>query len=283
MSDIDEDHKCPPAGAPAWMATFSDMMSLLFVFFVLLLSFANMDATKFRDALGSVQEALGVQNRHPGELQGLTTSIVELSDRESTDQLALLEDVSIRTTTGKSGDGSGEDMLAQAQHMVRGLRLGNIVEVPSSDSGVTIRVKGQILFEPGTTDLRPEAFALLDEIIVLARAFPYHLTIEGHTDDTPVSADAKVTNWEISAQRAIAALRYFEEVGGIPATRLACAGYGGTRPVVPNDSVASRATNRRVEFTFTLPADFVSPPAKASGSDGSVDGLDRLRRSRGDG
>lgn len=277
---MDDDHKCPPAGAPAWMATFSDLMSLLFVFFVLLLSFANMDATKFRDALGSVQEALGVQFEHPGEVQGLTTSVVEMSKQESTDQLTMIEMASLRKTSGKSGDGSGEDLVAQAKQMVKGLKLGNIVEVASGHRGVTIRVKGQVLFEPGTTDLRPEAFPILDEIIALTRSFPYHLTIEGHTDDTPVSANARITNWEISTKRAIAALRYFEEVGRIDPSRLACAGYAGTRPIAGNDSEAHRAANRRVEFTFTLPIDFEEPPARASGGDSSTDGLDRLRARR---
>ncbi|MEZ4218364.1 MAG: flagellar motor protein MotB [Myxococcota bacterium] len=281
---MDDDHKCPDPGAPAWMATFSDMMSLLFVFFVLLLSFATMDATKFRDALGSVQEALGVQFEHPGDVQGMTTSVVEMSQRESTSELSLIEMASLRKTSGKTGDGNGEDMVAQARQMVKGLKLGNIVEVVSGSRGVTIRVKGQVLFEPGTTELRAEAFPLLDEIIALTRAFPYHLTIEGHTDDTPVSPGARLTNWEISTRRAIAALRYFEEVGHIEPARLACAGYAGTRPIAPNDSAANRAANRRVEFTFTLPIDFEEPPVRASAGDADTDGLDRLRERReGDG
>ena len=59
MDDGDEEEV--EEGAPAWMATFADMMSLLLTFFVLLLSFANMDIVEFRTMMGSVREAFGVQ------------------------------------------------------------------------------------------------------------------------------------------------------------------------------------------------------------------------------
>ena len=248
---MSDECKCPPEGAPAWMATFSDMMSLLFVFFVLLLSFATMDASKFRDALGSVKEALGVENEHPGSMEGLTTSLLEFSKRESTPYLDLLG-LPSRQPPGSGSAGPGEEISSQAKAMVRGLRLGTIVEVSATSRGATLRVRSQLLFDPGGAQLRPESFPLLDEIIRLTRSFPYPLMIDGHTDQQPTSGRYR-SNWELSAARAIAALRYFNEVGGIPAERLSCAGYAGTRPIAPGDSVEARATNRRVEFTFTLP------------------------------
>lgn len=61
--DDEDDCKCPPPGAPLWMATFSDLMSLLMCFFVLLLSFSEMDVLKFKQIAGSMKFAFGVQNR----------------------------------------------------------------------------------------------------------------------------------------------------------------------------------------------------------------------------
>ncbi|SHO54713.1 flagellar motor protein MotB [Vibrio quintilis] len=61
--DEEENCKCPPPGAPAWMTTFSDLMSLLMCFFVLLLSFSEMDVLKFKQIAGSMKFAFGVQNR----------------------------------------------------------------------------------------------------------------------------------------------------------------------------------------------------------------------------
>jgi chemotaxis protein MotB len=62
MSD-QECPKCPPEGLPAWLATFADLMSLLMCFFVLLLSFSEMDVLKFKQIAGSMKFAFGVQNK----------------------------------------------------------------------------------------------------------------------------------------------------------------------------------------------------------------------------
>ncbi|MGF1738345.1 flagellar motor protein MotB [Photobacterium satsumensis] len=59
---MEEEHKCPPPGLPAWMGTFADLMSLLMCFFVLLLSFSEMDVLKFKQIAGSMKFAFGVQN-----------------------------------------------------------------------------------------------------------------------------------------------------------------------------------------------------------------------------
>lgn len=61
--DDDEKPKCPPPGLPLWMGTFADLMSLLMCFFVLLLSFSEMDVLKFKQIAGSMKFAFGVQNR----------------------------------------------------------------------------------------------------------------------------------------------------------------------------------------------------------------------------
>ena len=59
--DEEDCPKCPPAGAPAWMATFADMATLLMAFFVLILSFAEFNVPKFKQISGSLKEAFGVQ------------------------------------------------------------------------------------------------------------------------------------------------------------------------------------------------------------------------------
>lgn len=77
--------------------------------------------------------------------------------------------------------------------------------------------------------------------------------MRGHTDDIPVRSAKYPSNWELSAARAAAALRYIVEKGGINPSRLKAVGYAGTRPLVPNTSEANRAINRRVEFYFHRP------------------------------
>ena len=134
--------------------------------------------------------------------------------------------------------------------MIAANGLTKMVDARSGERGVIVSVKGQMLYEGGSDELQTEAFIFLDEIAKLAREFPYHMSIEGHSDDIPIATDRFPSNWHLSSARAIAALRYMVDAGGIDRGRLSASGYADTRPVVPNDSPENRAQNRRVEFVY---------------------------------
>lgn len=85
-----EDHVCEP-GAPAWLATTGDLMSPLLVFFVLMLSFANTDKQLFMEAMGSIQQALGVMEENPGTFQIKSTSLIEFSEKKSTAMMDVMD------------------------------------------------------------------------------------------------------------------------------------------------------------------------------------------------
>lgn len=250
-SETEEEEEGPsaPAGAPAWMATFGDLMSLLFVFFVLLLSFANMDVVKFKDALGSMRDAFGVQLESPGEFQARSATVVELAAKPSS---TMIDALRAPKHGSQGGASQGEDeFVGEITRMIRDSGLEQIADVSAEARGVVMRVRGQLLFEPASDRIRPESIVYLDEITQLVRRFPYSVMIEGHTDDEPVSAARFSTNWHLSAARSIAVLRYLSEAGGVDAKRLAAAALADQHPLVPNDSAAHRAVNRRVEFVFT--------------------------------
>ena len=88
----------------------------------------------------------------------------------------------------------------------------------------------------------------MDELAKLFEEFPCDMIIQGHTDDRPVRGRRFDSNWELSASRAIAVMRYMVENGGLDPKKLGTAGYADQRPLVPNDSRENRAKNRRVEF-----------------------------------
>jgi len=229
----------PDEGAPAWMATFADLMSLLLTFFVLLLSFANMDIKNFQTALGSVREAMGVQFEHPGDRMGLTTSVVELSKRESTDKLQTLEN-------------QVSEMFAK---IVAQKGMADEISVGLGDRGIVIRVKNVVLFEPGGTTLTKAAAAPLTVVGEAARDLGLPLWIEGHTDNTPIRTSRFPSNWELSAGRAVATLHFLQEQANVPKYRMHIAGYADTRPLRSNLTAEGRAENRRVEFVLIQPLD----------------------------
>ena len=123
--DEEDCPKCPPAGAPAWMATFADMATLLMAFFVLILSFAEFNVPKFKQISGSLKEAFGVQKVVPVVEQPKGTTVIELNFspnpdpsisttlRQDTTELQKPE-LEMKTETEKSPEGTGDDKKSQS-------------------------------------------------------------------------------------------------------------------------------------------------------------------------
>lgn len=236
-------------GAPAWMATFSDMATLLLTFFVLLLSFANMDVQNFKMALGSVKQALGVQFEVNGDFHAMSTSPVELSQRQSSRHLDKVEHTTIDAKRIKK--------------FVADRKLEKHVSVIPSARGVILRIKDLVLFDAGSDELRDEAAPVLELVAQMMLPFKGTLSIEGHTDDTPISRDRFPSNWELSTARSTAVLRHLVSEHDVSVKRLRVAGYADARPVADNATFDGKAKNRRVEFVFERS---VAVPGSAPGS-----------------
>jgi chemotaxis protein MotB len=143
-----------------------------------------------------------------------------------------------------------EAILKRVKATVKNNSLEGYVKVQNTGRGVVVRVKGQLLFNSGSADLKKAAYPLLDEIIGIAEEYPYDMSVEGHTDSTPITSSKFPSNWELSTARAISTLRYIMDSGRISFERLGASGYAATRPIDSNDISEGRQNNRRVEFIF---------------------------------
>lgn len=236
------------------MATFSDMATLMLCFFVLLLSFANMDVQNFRSALGSVKEAFGVQFRTRGNFEAMATSPVELSDVQSS--ATLYETTAIDA-----------EAIAIVEEFVRSQGLDDVLEVEGDARGVIVRAKDRILFDSGSATLKDEGVPVLLAMEELFRNFSGDVSIEGHTDDRPISNIQFPSNWELSGGRAASVLRYLI-ADGMDVSRTKIAGYADLRPIAANTDDEGRAHNRRVEFVFETDEESAEDPAAAFDVDG---------------
>ena len=108
-----------------------------------------------------------------------------------------------------------------------------------------------MLYDSGSATLNPQSRPLLDRIAQLLRTeFDHPIVVEGHTDDQPIASGQFPSNWELSAQRATAVVRYFIRDHVAPG-RLAASGYGAMHPLTSNATATGRARNRRVEIVLT--------------------------------
>jgi chemotaxis protein MotB len=131
--------------------------------------------------------------------------------------------------------------------------LKGLIRLEALKGGFKAVVDTPVLFVSGKADLVPGAHAMLSEIARIAHESSLFVTIEGHTDNTPINTAEYPSNWELSTIRAINVLRYLQG-RGISADRLSAVGYGEQKPVAANDTEAGRQKNRRIEIVFSKEA-----------------------------
>ncbi|QLE96545.1 flagellar motor protein MotB [Neptunomonas phycophila] len=282
MSD-DAEQECPPcaAGLPGWVATFADLMSLLMCFFVLLLSFSEMDVLKFKQLAGSMREAFGVQNQIKVEDIPKGTSIIaqefspgrpEPTPLNEVRQMTVnnnMNTLDIRSVEGDSEtkdkqDGEAELMQQLEQQMEEEAReqavqfaqalaqeIGDgAVEVETDQTKVIIRVQEKGSFSSGSAELKFEYIPVMAKIRDVLLDVPGNVSIEGHTDNIPYSGRAFFSNWDLSAARALAVANELFDDERIDQTKYQIIGHADTKPLVPNNTAENRATNRRVEIVI---------------------------------
>ena len=130
------------------------------------------------------------------------------------------------------------------------------------DAGrLRLDVKGKILFETGSAILSTEGKALLDaiaeEVLLNKNYADYAVRVEGHTDNTPIGG-SEIRNWNLSTERAIAAVKYLQVHAKINAKRLAATGYAFYQPIDTADTPEAKGKNRRIEIILVPPQDFLA-------------------------
>ena len=128
--------------------------------------------------------------------------------------------------------------------------LNNDITLTDDERGVAVSFHGNILFDPGKTTLRKEAYPVLDIIADTIQGCPNDILIMGHSDNTPIKNEIYGSNWELSAYRGMSVLDYFLTQKKLSSSRFSVGGSGSSRPLYPNTNQENRSLNRRVEIVF---------------------------------
>ncbi|WP_415899924.1 flagellar motor protein MotB [Neptuniibacter sp. QD48_11] len=302
MSDDTEEQECPPCppGLPAWLATFGDLMSLLMCFFVLLLSFSEMDVLKFKQLAGSMREAFGVQNQIKVEDIPKGTSIIaqefspgrpEPTPLNEVRQMTVNNDMNTLDIRSKEGDSDSPDKEAgEAQELQKqqeqeakeeavefaaalAQEIGEgSVEVETDGKKIIIRIKEKGSFDSGSAELKFESIPVLAKIRDVLLNVQGNVAIEGHSDNIPYAGRRFESNWDLSVARALAVAHELFGDPRIDQSRFKVLGLADTKPLVPNDTRANRVKNRRVEIIVQKGKDKESLEKIQARQDGDPDG-----------
>lgn len=217
--------------APFWMTTYGDMVTLLMVFFILILSFSVIQLEKFKGAMSSMKGALGIL---PENISTYKQDNPNYDKEEARTRQEIL------------------DAMIRLEELVKQMGLSDLVEMEYTGDGVIVRMGDNLLFDSGEAGIKSQAYPLLEVVINTFQGKFIQIYVEGHTDNVPISNSRYPSNWELSADRALNVVKYLNRVGNIDAKKLAAVGHGEHRPLVPNTSSENRAKNRRVEIYFKL-------------------------------
>ena len=281
-----EEVECPdcPAGIPAWVMTFADLMSLLMCFFVLLLSFSEMDALKFKRLAGSMAQAFGVQNQlnvddipkgtsiiaqefSPGIPQPTPINEIYQSTRDITENTLDFQNTDIFDVEQGTEDMTQgvelpivekleelvSETAADAAELSEALRVQMIrgeVEVETEGRKILIRIKERGSFEPGTAELSDSYYPILRYVREVIARREGSVSVEGHTDNSNIRTARFRSNWDLSAARAVSVAQelFIDDV--LNPQRFSVTGFAHVQPLVQNDSAENRDTNRRGEIVI---------------------------------
>lgn len=219
-----------------WLGTYSDCVTLLLTFFVLLYSMSSVDAEKVQ----SISKAFSLMSGQAGD------TFLEYDLYEGSQPIIGGEGKSEEILD--TNEGESQTMYKDVKDFLDENELNSIVSISEDERGVILKVKDNILFESGKATLIENSQEILNKINALISTLPNSIIIEGHTDNVPISNSNYPSNWELSTQRAVNVVRYFVEKNNQNPSRFSAAGYGEFKPDVENNSDENRARNRRVNI-----------------------------------
>lgn len=215
-----------------WLLTYSDLITLLMIFFVVMYASSSINSTKYAKLSKSLNGVLsngnsGIFDETSSSLGGDPAPIIVDAEEEKL------------TTLKNSIDSSLKEQ-----------GLSDYVGTEIQERGLIISLSDSIFFESGKADIKTEVKPELDKISSSLKSIDNLIRVEGHTDNVPEKSNVFSSNWQLSAVRAANVVQYLIDVDGLPPNRLSAAGYGDTRNIASNDTKEGKSKNRRIDIVI---------------------------------
>lgn len=240
--------------SPAWMTTYSDMITLLLAFFVLLFSFSTIDAQKWEKIVASLSGSPFVA------IQSLDTADSPNLEEPDNSVWETPQPSSQPSSPPTPPPASTAEVMAKFDELYEKIKLyveknnlGDLLHVEKLDDAILVRMTGSALFDSGDAKLKSKTevdLLVICEILDEYERYIQMIRIEGHTDNVPMYSFRYPSNWELSSARAAEVLQYVNRNSNLDGSKLSIVGYGEFRPIETNDTKEGRAKNRRVDFVI---------------------------------
>lgn len=228
-------------GGERYLLTYSDLMNLLLILFIILFAMSQIDIEKFNKFAASFREEFG--ESQSAALLGDGATGNSILEQEFNAPSSVLP--------SKAESQQMDNAKETVTKLIQKENLQGQVSVSMQERGVLISIEAQVLFDPGSADLKPAARDTIIKIGKVLLQMPgKRIRVEGHTDSDPINTPRFPDNLELSTTRANSVHRILRDVVGVNRDLISSNGFGETQPVVPNNSIANKAKNRRVDIVI---------------------------------
>lgn len=254
----------PKKGAPAWQATFADLMNLLLCFFVLLFSMSTVDAQKFQMIAASFSETFSIFDAGAtaiGDGVLISNGVSQLNELDQyinstgktaeseIDQNEIEDYEEFAQKLEEEKLAASEELAEKVQEAAEEQNLDKDIDITFTSQYVQLTLKGAILFDSGKAELKSDALPIVEKVaLILDRYAESTIEIEGHTDNVPIHTSKFESNDVLSSYRALAMFDYLVQNTSLDPSMLKHSGRGEYVPVADNSTPEGRAKNRRIEI-----------------------------------
>jgi chemotaxis protein MotB len=251
-----------------WLVSYADMMTLLMALFVVMYALSQVDIAKFTAFSQGLQQGFGAPVTIISDGAALDTDSTDplqpvqvqsqaaidgTTQTEAEEAAALAAAEQAARQTAAEAQAAYDGLAAAREALAAALAAAGQADAARfeiDERGLVVHVvSDEVLFDAERADLRPEGAGILDALAPTLIELPQPLRIEGHANSLPVTPGGPwPSNWELSGTRAATVLRYLTGTDGLAEDRVSFAGYGDTRPLVPDTDPSFVSVNRRVDI-----------------------------------
>ena len=223
-----------------YLLTYSDLMNLLLILFIVLFSMSQIDVAKFKQLAQSFQ-TVGISTG---------TKIIPVSGGGNTFN-PTQNNLASPVIHSNMEEERMEEVKKEVDKMIEKKGLKNDVDVSIQERGIVISINAKLLFKSGSAILEANSKPTIQEIgDVLLKTPTNRIKVEGHTDSDPMDTLQYPSNWELSTARAINVLKLLVNNMHIDPHKISAVGFGEYQPKVSNTTETNKAINRRVDIVI---------------------------------
>jgi len=223
--------------APLWCLTYSDLLTNMLCFFVMLLMFTT----------------FGMKKANRQESRALSTAFEQpmgTTQNKGVYQWLVSGGKGVLLLPNPRNVSEVPRIVRRLKTQIQGLNMRDQVIVAGESDGVKIRMPAKTVFQGATATLKPEGEQILGALAAVVGESKHFVRIDSHCDDRPAKSSAYPSNWELSSARACSVLRYFTEKKGLESGRFSAQGFADSRPEADVITDADRENNRRIEIVI---------------------------------